>query len=677
MTLGAWYRYSQWDGSQDPFPADPAALVEELAGDVIEHGDVRRALRDLMRRGMKNDDGSRLPGLRDLMERLQQRRQQMLERFNMDSVVKDLQERLEDILKTEREGIDKRLDEAQQQIDGMEPGDAEQHQSLMDMLKQRAERNRERLDQMPEGLGGAIRELQEYDFMDPEAQGKFQDLMDELRKQMMGNVASGLKDRIEQMTPEQMTAMREMMRDLNQMLRDKREGYEPDFDNFMDKWGDMFGPNPPQSFDDLLEMMAQQMGQMQSLLSSMSPEQRRELFEAMNAAMDDATAAELAEFAEQMAGLIPFGAYDDEYPFAGEEDLTLDQAIDVMGKMQSMEELESQLLDVMRRGDPGDIDHDLLEEILGDDARKELEQLEDLAKQLEDAGYLQRKGDRLELTPAGVRKVGDKALKELFANLRRGRGGQHDLHERGGGGELADDTKPYEFGDPFELHLHKTVMNAVERQGRGTPVRIGVEDFEVVRTERTTTAATVLLIDLSRSMALFGSFSAAKKVAIALDALVRTKYPRDFFKVVGFGGYAMEIKSEDLPTLTWSGGSGTNMQHALATARKMLSPHKEATKQIFMITDGEPTAHMEGGHPYFSYPPSYRTLNETMREAKRCTAEGITINVFMLDNSHYLLDFVDRLVRINNGRALYSTPDDLGQYILVDYLSNRTKRVRS
>jgi uncharacterized protein with von Willebrand factor type A (vWA) domain len=671
------YRYSRWDGSQEPFKPDAAALLDEITDDFLHYGDIQRALRDLMRRGMESEDGSRVPGLRDLMERLNQRRQEMLQRYNMDSVAQDLKEKLDDILKTEREGIVKRLEEAQAEVDHMPADQAEQHKSLMEMLQQRADRNREKLDRLPESLGGSIRELQEYDFMDPEAQAKFQELMDTLRKQMLGNVASDMKKNIEQMGPEEMAQMREMMRDLNRMMRDKLDGEEPDFDGFMQKWGHMFGDDPPQSFDELMEMLAQQMGQMQSLLNSMTPEQRRELFEAMNAAMDDATAAELDQLAQNLGQLMPMQGFSEEYPFSGDNDVTLDQAMDVMGEMQSMDRLEAQIQEVMRRGDLSQIDPDELERLLGDEARQDLDQLNELAKKLEDSGLVERNGDRLELTPAGIRKIGQKALRDLFSDLRKGRAGQHDLDARGSGGEHTDDTKKYEFGDPMEIHLHKTIMNAVERSGTGVPVKIEIGDFEVRRTEHTTQAATVLLIDQSRSMGLFGSFTSAKKVAIALDTLIRSRFPRDQFWILGFAGMAERIKSEDLPYLSWSGGSGTNMQHAFYTSRKLLAPFKDCTKQILMITDGEPTAHIENGRPYFSYPPTYRTLQETLREVRRCTQEGIVINTFMLETGTYLIDFIDRLTRINHGRAMYTTPDDLGGYILVDYMANRTKRVRS
>ena len=672
------YRYSHWDGTQSPFDLDEAAIMDEMADDLIAHGDIQRALRDLFQRGMQDRDGRQTPGLRDLMDRLGQRRQDFLNRYDMDSIVNDLQEKLDDVVKTEREGIQRRLDEAHEQLEHMTDEEKAERAQLMEMLEGRAARGREKMDHLPKSLGGAIRELQDYDFMDPEAQRKFQELMDQLRQQMMGSVASDLKDRIGQMTPEQMAAMRQMMRDMNEMMRDKLSGMEPDFDGFMDKWGQMFGDNPPQSFDELMEQMAQQMGQMQSLLDSMSPEQRRELFEAMNAAMDEATAAELDELAMNLGQLMPVDDMAREYPFMGDEEMTLDQAMNVMGEMQSMDQLESQLQEVMRRGDLDQIDADELERLLGGDARRDLERLEQIAKQLEEAGYLQRKGEKRELTPAGVRKIGQKALRELFADLLKGRQGDHELHQRGAGGEHSDDTKPYEFGDPLEIDLHKTVMNAVERQGAGTPVKLKVQDFEVKRTEHTTQTATVLLLDQSRSMGLFGSFVAAKKVAIALHALIQSRFPRDRFWIIGFSDYAVHIKGDELPSVSWNAWvSGTNMQHAFALSRRLLSRHKDVTKQIIMVTDGEPTAHMEGDRAYFNYPPTYRTIQETLKEAKRCTQEGIVINTFMLETSHYLLDFVDQLTRINHGRALYTTPSDLGQYVLVDYLKNRRKRVTS
>lgn len=671
------YRYSQWDGSQEPFEADADALLDALAEDVIDHGDIRRALRDLIRRGADGDD-TRLPGLNDLLERLRSRRGQTLDRYDPDSVMRDLKERLDDVLQTERSGMERRLSEIEENLANMSGEEAEQAQKLRDLFKQRADRNRERLDQLPESTAGALRELQEFDFIDPEAQRKFQELMDELRKEMLGSVASEMREQIENMDPEQMALMREMLRDLNQMIRDKLDGLEPDFEGFMDKWGAMFGDDPPRSFDELMEMLARQMGQMQSLLDSMSPEQRRELFEAMNAAMDPETADELAELAANLGQMMPFNEFAEQRLFQGEESMTLEEAMNVMGELQSMDDLEAQIRQAMRRGDLDELDAEMLEALLGEEARQDLDRLAEIAKRLEEAGYLRRDGDRLELTPAAVRKIGQKVLRDLFGELRKGRAGDHELAIRGSGGEHTDETKPYEFGDPFEIHLHRTVMNAIERQGVGTPVKVGIQDFEVKRTEHMVQAATVLLIDQSKSMGMFGSWGAAKRVALALEALIRGKFPRDRFWMVGFSDYAVPIKTDDLPTLTWNMWvSGTNMQHAFAMSRKLLAPYKNCSRQILMITDGEPTAHLEGTRSYFNYPPTYRTIHETLREVRRCTAEGITINTFMLETSYYLLDFIDRVTRINNGRALYTSPGKLGQYVLVDYLNNRKRRIVS
>ena len=671
------YRYSQWDGSQEPFEADADALLDALAEDVIDHGDIRRALRDLIRRGADGDD-TRLPGLNDLLERLRSRRGQTLDRYDPDSVMRDLKERLDDVLQTERAGMDRRLSEIEENLAGMSGEEAEQASKLRDLFKQRADRNRERLDQLPESTAGALRELQEFDFIDPEAQRKFQELMDELRKEMLGSVASEMREQIENMDPEQMALMREMLRDLNQMIRDKLDGLEPDFEGFMDKWSAMFGDDPPRSFDELMEMLARQMGQMQSLLDSMSPEQRRELFEAMNAAMDPETADELAELAANLGQMLPFNEFAEQRLFQGEENMTLEEAMNVMGELQSMDDLEAQIRQAMRRGDLDELDAEMLEALLGEEARQDLDRLAEIAKRLEEAGYLRRDGDRLELTPAAVRKIGQKVLRDLFGELRKSRAGDHELAIRGSGGEHTDETKPYEFGDPFEIHLHRTVMNAIERQGVGTPVKVGIQDFEVKRTEHMVQAATVLLIDQSKSMGMFGSWGAAKRVALALEALIRGKFPRDRFWMVGFSDYAVPIKTDDLPTLTWNMWvSGTNMQHAFAMSRKLLAPYKNCSRQILMITDGEPTAHLEGTRSYFNYPPTYRTIHETLREVRRCTAEGITINTFMLETSYYLLDFIDRVTRINNGRALYTSPGKLGQYVLVDYLNNRKRRIVS
>ena len=252
--------------------------------------------------------------------------------------------------------------------------------------------------------------------------------------------------------------------------------------------------------------------------------------------------------------------------------------------------------------------------------------------------------------------------------------GRHEVYYSGDGGEYTGETKQYEFGDPFDIDLHRTMFNSVLREGPSVPIRLDPQDLEIHRTEHLSQVATVLLLDQSRSMGMFSSFAAAKKVALALYWLIQSQFPRDVFYVIGFSDYAVEIKGEDLPDLNWNElEPGTNMQHAFMLSRKLLSKRNVAAKQILMITDGEPTAHMEGPRAYFNYPPSYRTINETLKEVKRCTRQGIMINMFMLDRNSSLVEFVEQMTRINRGRVFYTSPNKLGEYILVDYLPSRRK----
>ena len=669
------YKYSLWDGTQRIFDIDADELMDQLSEEMLRQGDVMRAMRELLRQGFQNRDGQQQTGLRDLMEQLKNRRRQQLQQYNMDSVIDDLKERLEDIIQTERTGIDRRLEQAQQQMSEASDQEKSERQSLYDLLEQRANRNREKLDDLPEGVGGQIKELMEYDFIDPEAQQKFQELLDMLKSQMAQNISQEMMQQAQGMSPEDMAAMREMMRQLNQMMRDKMEGREPDFDGFMQQFGSMFGPNPPQSLEELMEQLQQQLGQMQSMLESMSPEARQELEDALTSALDPETRREMAEFASLMEQMMPMDELRRQYPFLGDDSLTMEQAMELMRGLQEQDQLEEALREAMRTGNLEDVDPDKLAELLGEEARRAWEELDRLRKLLQEAGYI-TDDDKMDLTARGMRRIGQKALKEVFAHLKKDRMGNHLLHTRGANGDLLGETKPYEFGDPFQIDLQASVKNAVLRGGPQVPVRMSLEDFEVYRTEHMTRTATVVLLDQSRSMRLFNNFQAAKKVTLALMVLIRTQYPRDTLYVIGFSDYAREIKEDDLAKLSWNAWvSGTNLHHALMLSRKLLSKEKGGSRQILLITDGEPTAHIKGDQAFFSYPPSYRTEQETLKEVKRCTQEDIVINTFMLENSYQLVNFVDRLTKINRGRAFYSSAANLGEYVLVDYVSNRRKRV--
>ncbi len=669
------YRYSRWDGSQHPFDFDEDDILDALSEDIMNHGDVNRAMRNLLRSGMSGDQGQRITGLREMRERLRQMQQQKLQQYNLESAMDDIKERLQDVLDTERSGIDRRVSEAQEDLDNAgENRDA--LQPAMDLLESRAQQNMEKLDQLPDSPAGQMRELSEYDFMDPEARQKFEELMDMLRQQMMQNFFQGMKDAIDDMSPEDMQRMQEMIQALNQMLQDRAMGEDPDFEGFMEQYGQFFDPDRPASLDELIERLQQQMASMQSLMDSMPQQMRDELMDMLQSSMDQSMMGDLSELASLMYEMFPFDDMANEYPFMGDESVTLEQAMRLMEQLQDMDRLDDQFESMTRQGNVDDINLDKVEEHLGDEARREMEQLQQLVKQLEEAGYLRRDGDRLEITARGMRKLAQNALREVFSEMNKDRMGRHEVFTRGDGGEFTGETRQYQFGDPFDIDLHRTLFNSVVRGGPNVPVQLSVEDMEIRHTEHLTQTATVLLLDQSKSMGMFGYWGPAKKVAMALYWLIHSQFPRDYFYLVGFSDYAMEFKEEDLPEVTWNyWNSGTNMQHGLMLARKLLSRQKVANKHVIMVTDGEPTTHLEEGHAYFSYPPSYRTIEETLKEVKRCTQDGITINTFMLEANYYLMDFIDRLTKVNNGRAFYSTPNQLGEYVMVDYLRSRKRRI--
>jgi uncharacterized protein with von Willebrand factor type A (vWA) domain len=577
------------------------------------------------------------------------------------------------VLKTEREGIERRVQEGRQKAEGDQDPSTGQ---LQQMLEKMAAQKQQQLDQLPDSLGGAVRELQDYDFMDQEARQKFQELLEMLQQQLMQQHFQGMQQAMQNMTPEQMAGLRQMLRDLNQMLREKLEGGQPDFQSFMDKYGQNF-PGV-ENLDQLMDQMQRQAAQMQSLLDSMTPDQRRELEELMQSLLkDEGLQRELNELAMNLDQLYPMGDLRRRYPFRGDEPLSLQEAMKLMGELQELDQLEKQLRSADDKADLQGIDDEMLRRLLGDDSAENLEQLRRLTKLLEEAGYLERRGRRWELTPLAIRKIGQKALRDIFLHLKRDRFGKHDSDYRGTGGDRADETKAYEFGDPFLLDLNQTLRNSLVREGPGTPLRLNPADFEVYRTELMTQCSTVVMLDMSRSMIYRDCWNAAKKVALALNSLIRGQYPRDNLYIVGFSLYAKQIEPEALPFLLLTElNYGTNMQHGLLLARQLLARHKGGNKQVIMITDGEPTAHLEGTQAYFDYPTTPRTYQMTRAEVTRCTREGITINTFMLEDSPGLMHFVNQMTQINKGRAFYATPDRLGEYILVDYVNQKQRLVR-
>lgn len=727
------YRYSMWDGTQEVPPLEANDILDNLTDDLMNFGDLQHALRNLMQRGMRNPMGDRMQGLRDLLQQLRQQRRQQLDRFDLSSIFDDLKRKLDEIVDMEQHTLDRRLDEAngQQQQGQQQPGQqspqgqqgGQQPQGMQgmqqqgqrgqqqqgqqggqpqdgsdggeqqggqeqgggnetpaefaEMLRNIANRKKQFLEQLPEDVAGQVKELQNYEFMDPEAQAKFNELLESLKKAMMDTFFKDMYNQIANMTPEELQRMKDMVRDLNKMLQDKMAGKEPNFDQFMQQYGDLFGDNPPQSLEELIAQMQHQMGQMQSLLDSLPGDMRQQLQDLlMDKVGDPELQQALGELGQNLEYLYPMRDLRNQYPFRGEEEIDLQSAMNLMDQMQSIDELERQLERTQYGGEIDDIDADKLEDLLGPEARETLDQLKQFLEILEDAGYIRKKGNQWELTPRGTRKIGQRALIEIYNQLKADSFGKHEIRESGTGGERTDQTKKYEFGDPFFLDIQKTIMNSMYREGPGTPIKLKPDDFEVERTELLTQTATVIMLDLSWSMALRGSFQAAKKVALALNNLISSQYQRDSLYIIGFSAYARELQADQLPYVRWDESVlGTNMHHALMIAQKLLAKHTQGTRQIIMISDGEPTAHLEKGRSYFAYPPSPITIRETLKEVKRCTQKNITINTFMLDRNYYLKEFVNQVARINKGRVFYTTPDKLGEYILVDYVAQKRKKL--
>ncbi len=716
------FRYSMWDGTQEVPPLEADDILDNLTDDLMNFGDLQHALRNLLQRGMRDPDGQRMQGLRDLLQQLRQQRRQQLDKFNLSSVFDDIKRQLDEIVQMERDTLDRRLGEvdgnqqpgdqqpgapgeqqAGQQQPGAQPSRAEQQSSphgqpqqggqqpgshpgpgqqpppgeFADMLRNIANRKKDFLNDLSPDVAGQVKQLQDYEFMDPEAQERFNELLESLKKAMMDTFFKDMYEQIANMSPEDLERMKNMVRDLNQMLQDRLAGKEPNFDQFMQQYGDLFGDNPPQSLDELVAQMQHQMGQMQSLLDSLPGEMRQQLQDLLSDKIGDPGLQQgLNELAQNLEYLFPMRDLRNQYPFRGDEEIDLQSAMSLMDQMQSIDEVERQLERTQYGGEIDDIDADKLEELLGPEARETLDQLKQFLEVLEDAGLIRKKGNSWELTPRGTRKIGQRALKEIYAQLKSDSFGKHEIRESGTGGDRTDSTKRYEFGDPFYLDIQKTIMNSMYREGPGVPIHLQPADFEVARTELLTQTATVIMLDLSWSMALRGSFQAAKKVALALNNLISSQFARDSLYIVGFSAYARELKADQLPYVRWDESVlGTNMHHALMIAQKLLAKHTQGTRQIIMISDGEPTAHLERGRSYFAYPPSPITIRETLKEVKRCTQKNITINTFMLDRNYYLKEFVNQVARINKGRVFYTTPDKLGEYILVDYVASKKKKL--
>jgi uncharacterized protein with von Willebrand factor type A (vWA) domain len=660
------FTYSRWDGTQKGFDLDADGLFEELTDDLLYHGDVNAALRRLMQQGMRDRNGEQLQGLRDLMRQLREKRQEKLDNFDLGGVYKEINDALDDIVDEERHAIDNATREAEQS------GDERRAQNARDAA---AERNF-RLDMMPPDLAGKVRELSSYDFESAEARQRFERLMDQLRQQLMQQTVDQMSSAMQNMTPEAMQRMKDMMAALNEMIERQQAGEDPGFEQFMNEFGDFF-PENPETLEELLEQMAQRMAAMQAMMNSMSPEQRAQLQQLSDQLLDDMDLRwQMDQLGRNLQQMFPQQGWGQSYDFQGQDPMGMAQAMQTMQELGELDQLENLMKNATNPAALAEADMDRVRDLMGDDAAKSLERLAELTKMLEESGLIQQKEGKLELTPRGLRKIASNSLRDLFSKLAKDTTGQHAISKLGFGHERTYETKPYEFGDPFQLDLERTIRNAIRRNGPSTPVKLSPDDFEIQRTEHLTRSSTVLMLDLSMSMPMRDNFLPAKKVAMALHALITSQFPRDFMGIVGFSETAYELTAAQLPEVSWDFAYGTNMHHGFTLARKMLS-RQTGTKQIIMITDGEPTAHITPrGDVFFNYPPVQETIEATLREAARCTRDGIRINTFMLDADYGLKSFVEQLTAVNRGRAFFTSPENLGDYVLVDFIEHKRQLAR-
>jgi len=676
----AVYGYSRWDGTQAGFDLDADDIMSEIKDDLMYHGDVGYALRRMLQQGFRDRNGRRVEGLQELLERVRERRRQEREEHDLGGAYQDIADELAEIVEQERRALD------DLERDASDSGDERRRQVTGDVVGER----RAELGLLPDDLAGRVRGLQSYEFTSSEARERFEELLERLRQEVVQSYLDQVAGAATAMGPEERDHIRNALDALNKMMEQRAAGeaLEPGYEQFMEQYGDLF-PGDPQNLDELLEQLARRMAAASAMLASMSPGQRAQLQGLMDELVGDMDLSwQLSRLAGNLRAAFPGEQWDQRMSFSGNEAMGLAETTDMFERLGELDQLEAMLSGASQPGALAEIDLDRVRELMGSDASQSLEQLQKLSRRLEESGLVEQRDGRLELTPKGLRRIGQRALEDLFTHLNKDRLGGHGLATVGHGHERAEDTKPYELGDPFNLHIERTMRNALRRQvvggdigpgdssggrrpGVQFPVRLAPDDFEIERTEHETQCATVLMIDLSLSMPLRDNFLAAKKVALAMQSLISGRYPRDYLGIVGFSERAREIRPEELPAVSWDYVYGTNMQHALLLARRLLGRH-HGTRQIVMITDGEPTAHLlEDGEVFFNYPPVPATVEATLQEVLRCSREGIRINTFALDATGHLRQFIEKITQLNRGRAFFTTPATLGDYVLVDFIESR------
>ncbi len=647
-------RYGRWTGTQDPFGPDlrPDDVLDALADDLLDGVDPDQAIEDLVRRGL---DG-RVAGLDELRRRLAAARRAELDRMGLEGPLQQIADRLHEVVELERTALQFSDDEAD------------------------AAARTERLDRLPPDVAGQLSALRDYPFFDAGAQQAFDQLLDDLQRDVAQATFGRLVDALNTADPEDLARLRNMLAELNGLVARQQAGddIEQDWQAFKERYDDLI-PGDPETLDDLLEELARRMAAMSRLLAGLDDDQRRQLADLAEQVFgDEGLAAQAQQLTASLQQLFPNLGWDQRpqgVPQAGAEQGSISGTVEWLQHLQQMDDLDQALGQRYPGARLEDVDDDAVRAALGEDAVRDLSALKEIERLLERSGAVRRANGRLELTPRGVRRLGERSLAKIFERAYVGSVGAHRALSAGGDTELTGATRPLQFGDPFRIDVTRTITNAV-RAGRAAPggrVRLDPSDFELAEAERRVRAVTVLLLDMSFSMPLRGNWDPAKRMALALQSLIATKFPADRFHIVGFSDYARQLQPKDLLISGWERVWGTNMQHAFMIARRLLSGHPSTERHVIMVTDGEPTAHLlPDGMSYFNWPPHPTTLHKTMAEAQRLARTGASLNVFLLDHDPGSADFVEGMVRRVGGRVFYPDLADLGSVVVRDFLKRAT-----
>src|SRR5579863_3869983 len=650
------YRYGRYVYGPDPLadPYDVRGAVDEMGDSILAGANPSDALRDLFRRGT---EGRR--GLDDLLRRVRERQREIRGSGRLDGILEQARALLDTAIGQERAEL------------FPDPSDE-------------ARLREADLDALPADTAQAIRRLADYDWRSPAARETFERLRQLLRSEVLDSQFRGMRQALQSPDPQAMQRIKDMLGDLNEMLAADARGEhtQADFDQFMEQYGDLF-PDNPRNLEELVDSLISRMAAAERLLRSLSEEQRAELAELMSNALGDAgLESEMARLADALRSRRPDldrAAMAGGVQMSGEEPLGLGDATTALAELADLAELETALGQDYPGASLDDIDEEAVRRALGRQAVDDVEALRRIERELERQGYLTRNGGRLELTPKAVRRLGDTALRRIFADMSFGSGsGDHDQRDAGQAGELTGTTRAWEFGDEQPLDVPATVRNALFHRtaaDSGGPVKLTARDFEVAETERRTAAVVSLLVDLSYSMQLRGTWAAAKQTALALHALLRSRFPQDAVQVIGFSNYARELRETDLAGLGWDMVQGTNLHHALLLAGRHIDRHPEHEPVVLIVTDGEPTAHLQrDGRSWFDWPPSPETVELTLAEVDKMTRRHAALNIFMLAEDARLSAFVDNVARRNGGRVLRAAPEHLGEYVVNDFLRTRGAR---